>query len=531
MIFKAYVREAPFNSLLLTIKNKDMQKTFLMIFLALCWMYSCKDTDLSPPTNDSNIEQHKEKGMERLVLGSSAEIEALLSEMNESGAIRARSVQDLGVLKSNNEELFVSLAEANRQKVMESLTPEQLDSIRNDDEDLEFCPSDSVIADIRFSQLLNANREIQVGDSIYKYFDNGVAISPSKGEAELQDLDIVISNIEVTDQNEGTRIKISQYVTFMPINYRYMEFVDERNDDFEGAIGGGSPSTGNQPEEEKEDVTLEFNSFGARLSNGEFIPNSDIRSVNFSERGDGNWLHYGWSKIWGRNVVALIRFNKRRQLNLNFYHQNYIVYTNTGTKLKMQKKVCGIWWNVKADTMIHGWETVTIQYALPKPFTPFILDNSLGDNPTVTTMHNYPFDDSSRMLVKIPFVNYNFTTKDLYKAFTSAAKAAFNAASNWAKSKAGSANNIGLMCQEGKNTYIIHGPFSRCVYNKRSIESKFDSKWFPGNWTFTFSFNDVFRLAKIAVPSNDGVDIYRGSVYGAIKYKGKWLVARIIKDT
>ena len=153
-----------------------MQKAFLMIFLALCWMYSCKDTDLSPPTNDSNIEQHKEKGMERLVLGSSAEIEALLSEMNESGAIRARSVQDLGVLKSNNEELFVSLAEANRQKVMESLTPEQLDSIRNDDEDLEFCPSDSVIADIRFSQLLNANREIQVGDSIYKYFDNGVAI-------------------------------------------------------------------------------------------------------------------------------------------------------------------------------------------------------------------------------------------------------------------------------------------------------------------------------------------------------------------
>lgn len=53
---------------------------------------------------------------------------------------------------------------------------------------------------------------------------------------------------------------------------------------------------------------------------------------------------------------------------------------------------------------------------------------------------------------------------------------------------------------------------------------------FPGDWLFTFSFNDKFKFVGVKIPSTDGIDIYRGSVYGAIKYKGKWLAARIYKD-
>lgn len=503
-----------------------LKQTLLILFVA-CSLYACKDDDLRTKEDVSN-KTATEKGMQRVIVGSSSEIEALLDELGEPTGNCSRAVQNTGVQLSDNEELFESLVEANRKKVMASLTPAQLDTIRNDEEDLEFCPSDSVIADIRFAQLLNADREIQVGDTVYKYLENGVAFTPSKTAAELQDIDALVSDIKATDQSGNTTLKVSENVSFSPMDYRHMEYVTDRDDNFDEATGGGSPSSGNTRKEEN--ITLKFTSYGAQLSTGEVIPKSDIREVDFTEGGDGNWLHKAWTDRWGKNIVALIRFQKRRQLNLNFYHQNYKIYSNTGTKLKMQKKVCGIWWNIKAETMIHGWETVTIKYSLPDPIPPISIDSSFGKDPTISTMHTFPFDKKNRMLIKIPFVNYNFTTKDLYKAFTMAAKTAFDKASSWAKGEAGNANNIGLMCEQDKHTYVIHGPYSKCMYNKRSVESKFDARWFPGDWEFTFSFASKFKLVRVKIPRNDGIEIYRGSVYGAIKYKGKWLAARIYKD-
>ena len=40
----------------------------------------------------------------------------------------------------------------------------------------------------------------------------------------------------------------------------------------------------------------------------------------------------------------------------------------------------------------------------------------------------------------------------------------------------------------------------------------------------------IRQLVRIKIPKTDGIEIYRGNVYGAIKYKGKWLAARIYKD-
>lgn len=335
-----------------------MLKQTLLILFAACSLYACKDDDLKTKEGVAN-KSTAEKGMQRVIVGSSSEIEALLDELGEPTGNCSRAVQNTGVQLSDNEELFESLVEANRKKVMASLTPAQLDTIRNDEEDLEFCPSDSVIADIRFAQLLNADREIQVGDTVYKYVKNGVAFTPAKTASELKDVESLVSDIKATDQSGNTTLKVSENVSFSPMDYRHMEYVTDRDDNFDEATGGGSPSSGNTRKEEN--ITLKFTSYGAQLSTGEVIPKSDIREVDFTEGGDGNWLHKAWTDIWGENVVALIRFKKRRQLNLNFYHQNYRVYSNTGTKLKMQKKVCGIWWNIKAETMVHGWETATIR--------------------------------------------------------------------------------------------------------------------------------------------------------------------------
>lgn len=230
---------------------------------------------------------------------------------------------------------------------------------------MEFCPSDSVIADIRFAQLLNADREIQVGETVYKYFPNGIATTNEKYASELKAIDTIVSEIDVTSDNEGIVMSITSNVDFRPVDFQ----VAISSDEIESPENyGGDIHSGGATEDSNLYATSSDN--GIYISNGEYIPLENIRDIDYDGGGDGNWLHKTWTGIWGKNIVALKKFSNNKQLNLNFYDQNYIIYSNIGTKLKMQKKVFGIWWNIKADNLIQGWETVTIKYTMPTPTLP-----------------------------------------------------------------------------------------------------------------------------------------------------------------
>lgn len=161
--------------------------------------------------------------MQRIVVSSPDDIESIISQMNDGGVAVTRAVSSATDSLSNNTEPFVSLVEANRIKVMESLTTAQLDSIANDEEELEFCPADSVIADIQFAQLLNADREIQVGQTVYKYVPNGVAYTDAQNAKELKNIENTTKLISVTEENEGIEMQVSSNVKFRPIQYQATE--------------------------------------------------------------------------------------------------------------------------------------------------------------------------------------------------------------------------------------------------------------------------------------------------------------------
>lgn len=217
---------------------------------------------------------------------------------------------------------------------------------------------------------------------------------------------------------------------------------------------------------------------------------------------------------------------------MNFYDQNYIVYANIGTELKMQKKVCGIWWNIKADAMVQGWETVTVKYTMPTPMLPQFTNpiNNKNEYP-VYAWNPFPYGKENVLLFTIPFVNYDFTTKDLSNAFNAGIKFAWKNASNIVKNMINNdQKRAGLMSFKDRETYLVYGPYSESRTNKKSMETKLYAKWFPGTYEFGFSAGSTIKLSKIAISGNDGVELYRGRVFGAIKYKGKWLAARITKS-
>jgi len=487
--------------------------SILVLLLAL--FTSCQDDLTESEFESAKKVNHVEKqdGMQRIVVSSPDDIESLIAQMNDGGTMVTRAVSSTSVSLSDNAEPFVSLIEANKTKVMKSLSTAQLDSIANDEEELEFCPADSVIADIQFAQLLNANREIQVGQTVYKYVANGVAYTDVNNAKELKDIENATKNISVTEKNEGVEMQVSSTVKFRPIQYQAT--VCQVNNNSNNSTKATSTKA------------------GIILSNGYTIPLSDIRDINYYDKGDGNWLHRAWSGIWGRNVVAIKKFSTRKKLTMNFYDQNYLIYAKIGTHLKMQKKVCGIWWNIKAEEMVQGWETITIKYTMPKPTLQMFTNplNNKQEYPAYT-WNPFPYGKDNVLLLNIPFVNYDFTTNDLNKAFKAGLKYAWKIATKEIKKLVNNdSSKAGLMSFNDRNIYVIYGPYSDGHTNIKSMKTNFYAKKFSGICEFGFSLGSSLKLTNVSLSTNDGVELSRGIVYGAIKYKGKWLAARITKDS
>ena len=61
------------------------------------------------------------------------------------------------------------------------------------------------------------------------------------------------------------------------------------------------------------------------------------------------------------------------------------------------------------------------------------------------------------------------------------------------------------------------------------MNSRFHFKMFSGTFRLDFSIGSVLKLKMITLDTDDWVDLYTGRVFGAIKYKGKWIAARITK--
>lgn len=499
---------------------------------------SCQDevlTEKLNPTQQTTLEE-KPEGMQRLIVASRSNLSELIKNVGASKTPMTRATLKLLKLEfSENKEEYTSLYEANRAKVMASLTDEQKLEIENDEDGLEFCPTDSVIADMRFTQLLNAEREIQVADTIYKYVPKGVAFTLVKHEKELAKVEEWTKDVELTPKTIGKEIALSPNTKFVPMDYMPYPITDYKVDAYGNPVFDETPKPTSPSVTPNDSPTATYTPEGIKLKNGTLIPTKDIREINYYDKGDANWLHRIITGCFGRNVVAVNKFSSDKRLRLNFYDQNYIIYSNIGTELNMQKKKFYLWWNIKAEELVQGWETITLKYDFKQPalnyftvnpFTKKVEAPSLFKNP-------FPFQDESEVLLHIPFVNYDFTMKDLNKAFQNGMKSAINSGTEWAKNRINGMpkDKVGLFTSEGKSIYVIFGSFSTKAYNKRTLETKVFAKWFPGTYQVGFSFGNSFKVQGIDMDGNDNVTLFRGSVFGAIKYKGKWLAARIIKDT
>lgn len=514
------------------------------LFLIPILLSGCTDELLQPEAEVVTETKPKAEGMQRVKVYSRDQLRSLVECLDENKVL---SRSDYGEsLFTENEELFVSLAEANKQKVYSQLTAAQLREIENDPDGLEFEPSDEIIADMRFAQLLNADREIQIGDTVYRYITKGLVYTDVAHAADLKKAELLTFNLDmVPSRGPDDPIQISETLMFYPMNYSIQTYdehdpwgpkedddedkdTSEEGDGTEGPSNGGGggsrPSTGNGSSDPKITETI-------ILPNGTTLPTKEIRTINYDDGGDGTWIHKLFTEglgFWGKNILVTSKFSQsRRRLAMNFYDQNYKIYAHIGTKLKMQKQVCGIWWNIKADELIQGWEVVTMKHELKnvcktinpqtnkQEYAPFVKDT------------NFPIQNAQHVFLNVPLINYDIKGKDLNKAFQTALGTAIKTVGKNLSEK--DKKDVGVYTGKDDIFYFSRAPYSESYTNKRSVDTKFYKEMKP--FLFSFSYNSVagFGFKSIDFPDNKKVSLFSGSVYGAIKYKGEWRAAKIIK--
>jgi len=451
----------------------------------------------------------------KLEKGLDLDSKFVLEKLDAKNILSKKQSSSLRSVEGANISQFISLLDSIKERDLAHLTVSDWELINSDPEHPIYVPDDYIIMDLYFASVLNNDREIQVNNTVYKYTEDGIYYVEAKDYLLLKD--VKISN----NENLVLDSRISLYV---PIQEDMSTL---------------RATTANP--------TLAGNSL--TLANGVTIASSNIRDLNYKDRGDANLISNAWSSIWGRSVAAANQFNSSKRMVVTFYEQDYLIYKNIGTQAKMQKKVLGIWWNIDAQEIRIGWDAVEMKEQFPQPpfaaapkpdFTPYYYPNT---KPYEYPMPNwlqkdFPFS-KNYTLISIPFMDYDIKIKSAHinKAYHSLIQfvdkniKAYMKAYNLSKVP----DKLGIITMSDNLVarYVI-GPSEDSNTKKGSLEKKFLSEWFGGEYVIGYSTdpnNPTFNSKKFTFKiKGNKTSLGLGSVYGAVKYENKWLAARILKS-
>lgn len=331
-------------------------------------------------------------------------------------------------------------------------------------------------------------------------------------------------NIKVTNETQDKTISLGNGANFTPRLYLQTEQDNNSDIDYpcngEGFGGGGSNSNNVE----------RFGNGALCLGPDLTIPLSDIMDVDYASKGNGGWFQKFASGFFGRNVVAQRKFEDGTKLVLSFYDQDYLICHKIGTKLKFQKKKFFIWWNKKTEEMAHGWEMISVCYNHPRPIM-VEFKKQFGNNAVPAyRLHNFPFQDEDEVLLYLPFNDFEITNKHVNQAFQAGLLKAYHQAIDEVKKLFNNdPSNAGLWLINQNQSYSYVGPHIIRRTNVRSLDSKILDATLSGSFEIGCKIKGN-RLSSFNFNiKSDGISLYTGIVFGAIKHNGKWLAARITK--
>jgi hypothetical protein len=306
-----------------------------------------------------------------------------------------------------------------------------------------------LIADDNFAFYLNERKEIQVGDSVYVYTEDGVYF------VHHQKLDHLNDYLRTT--KSGARIapcdEDSPQDDFVAIDEDITLYAPDC-DTGGGSTGGGStpPSSG---------FTIQ-----------EYVKTLPVCTY------DKGWL----TSVLGTSVICEEYFSSNHKLKTKFWNQKYLILNSIGISVKSQKKTLGIWFNKKIDEIGYGINYAHFAFNIPMPEYPEI-ETTYVHNGTVYDKYGkvkgasapaFPFESPIEIFVKLPIKNLDleYTEEELNKMFW---EQIWNQAKSALKSlDEDDAKNITFVGFLPDKVHVIHSDISKSEYSDGKMVNYFD---------------------------------------------------------
>ena len=276
----------------------------------------------------------------------------------ESNKIKFSSKTELSnFIKSKTEEEFKDISINLRKSGFKSLTPRFLHSENKEEReylekkkdrlqkksnlytskntsDSEVELDDELIMDSRFATLLNENREIIVGDSLYVYTTRGLFYAKAEDE---EDLRRYLRSLE-------EQMNTNKYIQEEPCleTYDTPENISYYSDCGGGGTGGGGYTGGGG-------TSTSYDEFPLDIKRSLTVCTVEAESL--------------WQKIFGEAETCHDYFADDRRAKTTFWNQNYYIFSSIGMRVKHQKRNWGIWDSSDATDYIElGITNVSFKY-------------------------------------------------------------------------------------------------------------------------------------------------------------------------
>ncbi|MFH6965027.1 hypothetical protein ACHRVK_21085 [Flavobacterium plurextorum] len=209
---------------------------------------------------------------------------------------------------------------------------------------------DELIQDPALANLLNENREIVVGDSLYKYTETGLYFCMKDESDKLYNYLDKLSLSEKKNIVQKSRIKTMAKKTIssevVQVSEGVNRFIPEEPEPVEDIPGYGYYSSpipiGATPKFIKQNLEIAY------------INDDSI-----------------WEKIFGESEKAEDYYSDNRRVQVSFWNQNYYLFSSVGCSARLQKreKLLGVsyWEKSYADIMELGINDIQYDYKFPTP--------------------------------------------------------------------------------------------------------------------------------------------------------------------
>lgn len=411
------------------------------------------------------------------------------NSMEEFENIIDKLIDETGFYKTLNSSNFKSLRSINEFNLKSSLN--------------ETSSEDTLVVSDAFASVLNAEREVIVAGNLFKVSKHGTFKSTESNIELLRELDKLESVkdmiVPVNESNlKSASSELEKYYSFIEYDDVFIY------DTFEEYSGGGSYySSTSEPDYDN------------------FVTKTESQTI-FGDAWDALFGYSNSTKVWFNN-------DNKKCVDVKLYCVNYLVYSETGIKVKTQKKGwTGLLSKTEVDEIRVGWDYVELEQKLPN-----LTSDVIGEMKKWTTAVHDPvtqqykkylgiakteFEKKTYFSIDLLVDDFEVTNKDVLGLI-------IKGGYNWAKSTFGSSPNL-----EAVREISPYAPKkARLKLGKYELSGKnTDKETFIFKKDFGVIVNLSVNLSNLSVnptgfqPAAEEYKIIKASVYGCAKNGSEW---------